>query len=329
MNFRSFLPFVAQLPVIAGFGQNLVSNPGFEEYSSCPTTYNQVERAVGWFRSTNGNDPEFHTEYLHACNSGIFSSPNNTWGYQEPLSGEGYMVLNTMSPEIFQNYRENIYTQLIAPTQIGVEYTVRVSISHTDNSQIATNNFGIKLSTNTDFPIDNNCQLALADVVMNKTGWSSVTATFIADQAYTHLAIGNFMTDDNTMVIEACSSCPYDLFGYYVDDVCLVPANTDLCSSCKERFNPTLGLVTAAPEVLTLSPTLLGTAIQDLEISLPNNLIRSIEVFDAGGRSVLSSRYRNRSSVRISTTDLANGSYSIAVVSEDATKLPGRFVVAR
>ena len=239
------------------------------------------------------------------------------------------MALNTMSPELFQNYRENIYTQLIAPTQIGTEYTVRVSISHTDNSQFATNNFGIKLSTNTDFPIDNNCQLALADVVMNKTGWSTVTATFIADQAYTHLAIGNFMTDANTMVIEACPSCPFDLFGYYVDDVCLVPANTDPCSSCKESFNPGSGLATMDTHALTISPTLLGTAIHDLDIIAPNNTITNVEVFDAGGRSVLSYQYRNRSSVRISAADLANGAYSIVVASGNGTKLTGRFVVAR
>lgn len=329
MNFRALCLSIACLPVTASFGQNLVGNGSFEEFSECPTYYNQVERCVGWFRSANGNDPEFHTEYLNGCNSGLFSSPSNTWGTQAPLTGEGYMALCTMSPEIFDGYRENIYTELLAPTEIGVEYTVRVSLSHTDKSQFASNNFGIKLSTSNDFPIDNNCQLALADVVMNKTSWTTVTATFVADQNYTHLALGNFMTDENTITIEACPSCPFDLFGYYVDDVCLVKSGGEICSTCKDEFNPPLTIAPPANFDLSVSPTFLGPGIVDVHVSALQTRLTAIDVFDTEGRLVLTLSSAEQNTTKIPTSGLANGSYSISALCSDGSKLIGRFVVAR
>lgn len=317
------------LPVTTSFGQNLVGNGSFEAFSDCPNYYNQVERCIGWFRSDNGNDPEFHTEYLNACNGGMFSAPSNTWGTQAPLTGDGYMALCTMSPEIFDGYRENIYTKLLTPLETGGEYTIRVSLSHTDKSQFASNNFGVKLSTSTDFPIDNDCQLALADVVMNKTGWTTVTSTFIADQNYTHLALGNFMTDDNTTIVNACPSCPFDLFGYYVDDVCLVKSGADLCSSCGDELNPVLAIRPAPNLDLDLSPSILGAGVNEVRVSTQNARMSAIEVYDMEGRLVYTRLGISQNTTRIATNSLANGTYTLSTMCDDGSRLTGRFVIAR
>lgn len=329
MNFRALCLSIACLPVMASFGQNLVGNGGFEEFSDCPTYYNQVERCVGWFRATDNNDPEFHTEFLHGCNTGIFSAPSNTWGSQPPVSGVGYMALNTMSPEIFDDYRENIYTQLLAPLEVGSEYTVRFSISHTDNSQFATNNFGVKLSTSTSFPVDNSATVHFEDIITNNQGWVALSASFIANEAYTHLALGNFMTDANTTVVESCPSCPFDLYAYYLDDICLVRSGSDLCSACKDEFDPPSGILDQVDSELTVSPTLVGSGINAVHVSTTNARLSFVEVFDMEGRSVSSHQLKDTGSFNIPTNGLANGTYTISARSVDGLKRVGRFVIAR
>ncbi|MBL7951220.1 MAG: hypothetical protein JNM62_05825 [Flavobacteriales bacterium] len=328
MNFRALYLSIACLPVTEGFGQNLVGNGSFEEFTDCPDYYNQVERCIGWFPSTNNNNAAHHTEFLHACSSSMFSAPSNTWGFQEPLTGDGYMALCTMSPDLSDGYRENIYTELLAPTEIGMEYTVRVSLSHTDNSQFASNNFGVKLSTSSDFPVDNDPQVVLADIVMNKTGWTTFTATFVAEEAFTHLALGNFMSDASTITVDACPSCSFDLFGYYLDDVCLVPSGGDICAACKEEIDPPTATQPARDARLSITPTLLGNGVHELHVSTMTQLER-VQVFDADGRLVLTAISRGLNSTKVPTRGLANGSYSVTATAEDGTRLSARFVVAR
>jgi hypothetical protein len=60
------------------FGQvNLVPNPSFEDTVACPTTANQVDRAVGWYPSRNSPD------YFNGCDwiNGLMGVPNNAVGF--------------------------------------------------------------------------------------------------------------------------------------------------------------------------------------------------------------------------------------------------------
>lgn len=308
--------------------QNHVANFSFEEHSACPNDYNQVERCTGWFRSTNNNDPEFHAEYLHACGSINFSSPQNTWGYQVPLTGEGYMAVVTMAPTVMTNYRENIYTQLIAPLTIGKAYSIQINISLTDNSKFASNNFGAKLSTTPNFPIDNNCVLAWPDVVTNTSGWTTVSTSFVADSAYSYLAIGNFKTDANTTSITACSSCPFVLHGYYVDDVCLVATSEVEVYNCSVELTPA-GIGTIEQVPLSVHPSIQNATQDQLFVELPGLNAISTVVFDIHGRSVDVPIMKYGNGLVVSTTGLASGTYTVSVVNNDGMRLSGRFVVVR
>lgn len=53
------------VPMVIAFSvgaQNLVPNGDFEDYTQCPDYVSQIDRAVGWFRPTEGT-----SDYLHAC----------------------------------------------------------------------------------------------------------------------------------------------------------------------------------------------------------------------------------------------------------------------
>lgn len=210
--------------------QNFVPNWSFEEHNLCPNYYNQVEYSTGWSKATENINPSYSTDYLNICNNGNFGVPNNTWGYQVASTGNSYMALCTMAPYLIVNYRENIYIQLVQPLQINEIYALSVKVSFTDNSIYATNNIGIKLSTTAAFPINNISHLHSSSVITDKNSWTLLQTLFVADSSYRFLAIGNFYTDANTTIQNACPSCAFNQYGYYIDDICLVPKGGGDCS---------------------------------------------------------------------------------------------------
>ena len=68
--------------------QNLVPNPNFESYSSCPTSISQLPLAVPWITPTVATP-----DYFHVCTGSIsVDVPSNFGGggYQFPLTGDAY-----------------------------------------------------------------------------------------------------------------------------------------------------------------------------------------------------------------------------------------------
>lgn len=238
MNKLVTLLIFACLDFCYSYSQNLVPNPSFEQFSLCPSNFNQVTLATGWQKSLNNNTPQYHTEYLNACSSSsLFQVPSNTWGFQAAFSGQAYMALNTMAPSVFTNYRENIYIQLSSPLVVGQQYKVKMHASHTDNSKFVTNNLGIKFSTTANFPVNNISHIYSSTVISTNTNWDTIQGIFIADSAYQYLAIGNFFTDANTTRLLQYSGASYSLDAYFIDDVsvsCIAPiatisGNTSVC----------------------------------------------------------------------------------------------------
>jgi hypothetical protein len=178
--------------------QNLVPNPSFETVSPCPNNYNQVSYATGWFPSWNNNNPTYGTDYCNACGTSTFQVPANTWGDQAASTGVAYMAEVTMAPTVQTDYRENIYTQLSSSLVVGNSYFVSFKISLTDNSQYASNNFGVKFSTVPNFPINNISPVYSANIITDKQNWVTISGCFTADSAYKYICLGNFFTDANT-----------------------------------------------------------------------------------------------------------------------------------
>lgn len=105
---KSLLYLLILLPFSLLGQQNLVPNPSFEIYDTCPYNTGQIHYAIPWFQSTQGTP-----DYLNSCVS-YLGIPANFWGNQSAHTGNAYAgffaSLNDTSN--FLNYREYVEVKL-------------------------------------------------------------------------------------------------------------------------------------------------------------------------------------------------------------------------
>ncbi len=208
------------------FGQtNLVPNPSFEMYDTCPQYVNGINFATGWLSF------RFTPDYDNTCStSSLVSVPSNYFGYQYPASGNGYADIATYAPGLGnENVREFMGSKIIDSLIIGQKYfaSVKVSAAYNAGTGMAgagntcfTNNIGITFSTKFISPyiVTNHAQVYSTAIINDTVNWVTITGSFIADSAYKYIVIGNFFADSNSIqVCQPNAICAY----IYVDDVCV------------------------------------------------------------------------------------------------------------
>ena len=208
--------------------QNLVPNPNFEQYDTCPNGLNEMSRCMYWkaFRAS--------PDYFNECSSTyLMAPPNAAWGFQYPHSGNAYASFATYNWDHIghPNYREHLGVQLISPLVIGTKYYISFFISTCytrQYSNIATNKIGALVTTyqyslpeSTTYALPNACTIEEDSIITDSINWVKISGSFVADSAYKFLVIGNFYDDNHIDTLHL----PYNNFsqsgGYYVDDVCL------------------------------------------------------------------------------------------------------------
>ncbi len=313
MAIRSTLLPLFSLVIVSSSGQNFVPNYSFEDHSSCPSLFNQITLSTSWNKSLVNNVAPHHVDYMHTCGSNDFMAPNGFWGFQAPATGQALAAISTKSP-LAPNYRENIYAQLIAPLTPGEFYTLSMKISHTDLTAGATDNLGIRLSTTTDFPVDNFSHLHATSVMSDEVNWVTLSGSIIADSAYAYVGVGNFYTDANTTAVTVCSSCPYVHNEYYIDDICILPhtKNGDPVY-CDVAFDP---LSTATKDMetlgLTVQPTLVDGSNSLVMIRSNHGEPLHLILMDALGRVVDNSvAIGANGSTTMDVSRLPNGTYTL------------------
>ncbi len=217
VNFFSFI-----LITLQSVGQvNLVPNPSFEDYTQCPTGFDQIDRAIGW--SSYAASPD----YFNSCanSSGAVGVPSNTWGYQYAKDGNGYALVLTYDIQSLPfNYREYIGIELAQPLLIGLKYFVSAYISKGDSNYTngATNNFGFRFTENqyskfNPFIPDNFSHVKCDSIIFEQNNWVQIFGTLIPDTSFSYLMIGNFYDNQHTDT----SSFNGFSSGYYIDAVCV------------------------------------------------------------------------------------------------------------
>ena len=96
-------------------------------------------------------------------------------------------------------------TELTSPLSVGAEYELSFFVSHADLSEIATNGFGVLFSTlpfSSQGLIQAQPQFLVTDIVYEQEDWTQLTGTFIADDIFTHLTVGNFISQTNAYLID-------------------------------------------------------------------------------------------------------------------------------
>lgn len=219
----------------------MILNPSFENYFDCPN----VE---GNFYLDNWKEVGGSCDFFHTCSSSsspfYVEVPENWAGYQFPLTGSGYVGTAAYAIEVDdpdQTIREYYAGQLSEPLTIGTTYYVSAMVSLAENSTDAVNNLGFKFINEDlldgpifDNPImDNTAHIYEDEIITDSTEWVMINGSFVADENYPYLAIGNFFDDVNidTINIQGVSTIGNEtsyFAYYYFDDVC-VSAEPNVC----------------------------------------------------------------------------------------------------
>ncbi len=246
---RGRVTFVCcMLCLMAGHAQNLVNNPGFEQYATCPDYVSQIHYCTGWERPTDGT-----SDYFNSCLGVPFSVsvPDNQFGIQQPSGGNGYAGLYVFySPVAFntvpEGNREYITSRLIQPLQTGKTYYAEFKISLSEASRYAVSDLGMLFSITKpvrqdDLAIQSTPQVGHVSALplSNKTGWTKISGCFIADSAYEYITIGNFKTGANTVFTHVgtqTSGLHYSY--YYIDDILVTAPDKPLIKTGPDTCGP-------------------------------------------------------------------------------------------
>ncbi len=228
-------------------GTNLVNNPSFEEYYSCPISTGDIYKCKYWW----GNS----CDYFNVCSASGVSLPINFAGFQYANSGIAYAGLIIYANNIINyDYRETIKTKLSDTLIANKRYCSNFYISLAEYSiqsqfsyYLLLDSIGLLFTNNlvqdTLVPIINN-GIRVQNNIFNidTVNWLKISNAFIANGGEQYLTIGNF---DNVI------NWPSGKTGVtyvYVDDV----------SVCECSFKFSLGNDTTlcVGQSLTLSPNM-------------------------------------------------------------------------
>lgn len=195
-------------PVLA-WTQNLVSNPGFEQYRQLPDGAGQWYQAEGWTNVGEGRGfPAPTPDFLYRAASGQARLPHSSFGTIEPQSGDGVMGATVWSPR-HSDFREYLSQSLSQPLEVGVMYTFSFFVSNGNQGSGTAGGYGIGglgiyFSEETPAqtgatPILVKPQLAVQEVLYSVT-WRQLRFTFEADKPYRFFTVGNFEDDGHTLV---------------------------------------------------------------------------------------------------------------------------------
>lgn len=306
---RKYVLFVLLFTLLrsgAGFGQNLVPNPSFEDYILCPDAVIQIERATGWLNF--GNSPD----YFNSCSS-TMNVPNSGFGYQNAHTGSAFAGCATYALPFSPagpNYREFIGTQLTQQLLIGTKYFLSfyVNFSYHPTWAIASNKLGLKFST---IAYDSCCPPAINNLVhmvsdtiySDSIGWVRINGSFIADSAYNYVIIGNFFDDSNTDTLNL-GNFPAASY-YYIDDVCV-----SIDSIYNEVWTNIFSINNKNALLLYPNPA------NEIINIVYTDFINSYEIYDINGKLILNEYNLKLKDIQIPINYLSEGLFLIQITSK-------------
>jgi OOP family OmpA-OmpF porin len=211
------------------FAQNLVPNPGFEEYFECPGSYNppgsNKNIAPGWISPTLGTPDLFNR-----CSFGNAGVPHNWAGVAHAHKGYGYSGIYAWVNN--NNYREYLQAKLIDSLVEGKKYKVEFFFRLSVYSKYSVDRMGALLSDSMQhlshdrvWTVEPSYTYVMDSILSKNTvQWNHVSFEYDAKGGEQFITIGNFSSDDElkkfhltlTQVDEPLlNKAAY----YYIDDV--------------------------------------------------------------------------------------------------------------
>jgi hypothetical protein len=206
------IQYIVLIPIIlwysaSGSAQNLVINGDFEDYNECPQFLDNINNANNCLNF--GGTCDYYNTCLNS--EGYAFAPNTPFGYQQPLNGNGYAGLSNI--ELNSSYREFLGIELEMPLVIGTNYFISFyatpAFREMNSIALFSNNLGIKgIESSIQDSIDlmNGIDIVHSETIISDTIiWQQIKGSFIADQSYDYLVIGNFQTNDLTSWLQEYS----------------------------------------------------------------------------------------------------------------------------
>lgn len=220
--------------------QNLVKNPSFENYASCPSFIGELNKADDWSNPLSGTSPDLFNACSPQFGNWNVNVPNNFGGNRTARTGDGYAGIVTFVADpnttVGCNYsstnewREFIQGELSTSLVAGETYRVRFWISLGKNMRFGATNMGVYFSNTQQSSAtfyNYSPQLTNSTNAMNDTiSWQKLEWSYTALGGEQFFIIGNF--DGDTATNDFPSNCNATLAHsyYYIDDVSIESENT-------------------------------------------------------------------------------------------------------
>lgn len=209
---------------------NLVPNPSFEETGKERVkSQGEIELAEPWKSATTVPADL----YMKKAKNDDFSVPENKYGKEEAKTGDNYAGVS------FFGYRGRMprsymQTELSDTLEAGKEYCMKFHVSMSDMSKYSVNNIALYVSKG-EIESKGSGNLIFVPQIRNLRNrifdqqflWEPICGIYKAEGGETHIAIGNFASDEETsnekvkLSREFSGQQSNDAY-YFVDDVSVI-----------------------------------------------------------------------------------------------------------
>lgn len=286
-----------------GYGQNLVPNGDFEQFSGCPTNWSQIDSALFWMNPTIGGTGAGTPDYFNSCDTSfLVSVPSNSLGFQIPHSGNAYGGIVLYHLNVGSNLREFIEVPLVSTLIANQQYHFEMYANIIDEGAASTDAVAVYFSDTVISGVNNWLPLPFNPQINNMSGnfldsinWTLVSGDYTALGGESYLIIGNFKDDSLTTTIPNSTSGSARPVAYaLIDDVSLTLI-TGTNSSNEMKIFETF-------------PTLFPNPVTDkLNVQINNNEQTEIILYDLSSKKLLQQTFTNTTT--INTEQLAKGIY--------------------
>jgi hypothetical protein len=233
-------------PVSGTYAQvNLVLNPSFELYDTCPFSLDQIHYAKYW----NSIDTLYYpvdslglygtcaAEYCNACDStSPYGVPRGYSYFQYPRTGNGMAQMVICDVDHNDGLEQRDYTQgrLYESLVAGKQYCVTFFVNKEKYCAYAVNNIGAYLDDGSIDTAGYYCgrpqteytPQALTDSIISDTMyWTKVQGTFTANGMERFITIGNFFDNPHTDTLRIPGYWVTYTSVYLLDDVSVIPSD--------------------------------------------------------------------------------------------------------
>ncbi|MBU0764470.1 MAG: OmpA family protein [Bacteroidetes bacterium] len=223
--------------------QNLVPNPGFEEYDYLPCERTRIRHPEdfglkSWSWPTWASPDVFSTAvkekcWNYACKPGEVKTAA---GHQLPRTGNVMTGIYTWGLYNYNEYHEYLQAELTEALIPGKNYHVEFRVCRSCLVNKASNNIGAFFSEKAIerkniISLNFDPQINETEIISESGEWTLISGSFKAEKPYRYLLIGNFFKDSDTetQVVPTCNGhrlLYIDEAYYYIDDVVVSAVET-------------------------------------------------------------------------------------------------------